>query len=96
MKILALIDLTPGADLQKLRAGLADELRGSWELYTTGTLREVYATAVPTRVVFVLEAPGVDDARAQLARLPLVSAGLMQIELIELKPFANWSLLFEK
>ena len=96
MKILALIDVAPDADLQKLRAGLTDEVRGSWELYTTGILREAYATATPTRVVFVLEAASFDDARGQLARMPLVIAGLMHIELIELRPFANWSLLFEK
>ncbi len=96
MKLLALIDVVPGADMGKVRAGLEEELRGSWELYRSGVLREVYATALPTRVVFVLEAGSEEDAQRHLARMPLVVAGLFRIELIELRPFTNWSLLFRE
>ncbi len=94
MKLLALVDLAHGADISKVRAGLEDELRGSWGLYKGGILREAYATASPTRVVFVLEAGTVAEAHGLLSKMPLVVAGLMSIEVLELKPFTNWSLLF--
>jgi hypothetical protein len=94
MKILAIVDVAPGADLQKVRQGLVDELRVSWRLYTEDVLREAYATAAPSRVVFVLEASSAVEAERQMAGMPLVVAGLLKIEFIELRPFANWSLLF--
>ena len=94
MKILAIIDVAPGSNLTELRAHLASELKGSWDLFASGILREAYATASPTRVVFVLEADSAAEAHAHLAPLPLVAAGLMHIELVELRPFVNWSVLF--
>jgi hypothetical protein len=48
MKLLALIDVVQGADIGKVRAGLEEELRGSWELYKEGVLREAYATEAAT------------------------------------------------
>jgi len=96
MKIMALIDVARGADLVQVRAGLEGELRGSWKLYESGVLREAYTTATPTRVVFILEAGSLDEARGHLSKMPLVIAGLMHIDLLELKPFTNWSLLFRE
>ena len=96
MKFLALIEVVPGAELKAIRAALVHELKGSWALYAAGTLREVYATETAGRVVFVLESFARPDAEAQLQGLPLISAGLLRYELIELRPFVNWSLLFTR
>jgi hypothetical protein len=94
MKILALLDLKSGTPIEAVRPRLIDELKGSWALYTSGVLREVYATASPTRVVFILETADLRSAEHSLSQLPLVAAGLFNIELIELRAFSNWSLLF--
>jgi hypothetical protein len=96
MKILAIIDVAPGADVAALRSDLPAELRGSWGLFSSGVLREAYATAAPTRVIFVLEATSTEEASAQLRTLPLVASGAMRFELVELRPFVNWSMLFAK
>jgi hypothetical protein len=94
MKVLALLSLVPEAQLGTVRAELANELRGSWALYASGSLREVYATEDPKRVVFVMEAEDAAAARRQLAPLPLVAAGMFNVECLELRPFVNWSMLF--
>ncbi len=96
MKCLAIIDVADGAPLPEIRAGLGEELRGSWSLYLAGILREAYATETPTRVVFVLETASEAEAAAHLDALPLIKAGLLAYSLNELRPFANWSLLFAK
>ncbi len=96
MKILAIISAAEGADFALIRQHLAAELRGSWELFTAGILREAYATASPSRVVFMLETETPTQAQALLEDLPLVKAGAFTFELIALRPFANWSLLFAK
>jgi hypothetical protein len=94
MKILALVTLKSGASLEQVRPHLLDELRGSWSLYRSGDLREVYATESPTQVVFVLEAETARAASLHLSALPLVAAGAFDVNLIELRPFVNWSMLF--
>lgn len=94
MKVLAIIDVLPGADMERIRAKIADELKGSWALFTSGILREAYATAKPSRVVFVLEAENAAHADEQLRKLPLVAAGQLTVELVELRPFVNWLMLF--
>jgi hypothetical protein len=96
VKVLAIIDVAQGASLEAARHQLAEELKGSWALLASGVLREAYATAAPTRVVFVLEADDVPRAEEHLRKLPLVAAGLFRIELIELRPFANWAALFAR
>ena len=92
--MLAILTLKPDANPDAVRSEIAHEIRGSWTLYASGTLREVYATELPTRVVFVMEAANVADAEHHLQPLPLVQAGMFQIEFLELRPFANWSTLF--
>jgi hypothetical protein len=93
MKILALIDVAPDARMESIRNELASEIKGSWALFASGTLREAYATAAPTRVVFVLEAEDDSKAEEHLGKLPLIAAGLFRFELVELCPFVNWSML---
>jgi len=94
MKLLAIVDLAEGAPLERVRAELASELKASWALFAADVLREAYATASPTRVVFVLEARDAAAAEGSLRTLPLIAAGLFRVELIELRPFVNWSMLF--
>jgi hypothetical protein len=94
MKVLAIIDVAPNASIDVIRAELKKELRGAWRLYGSGMLREAYATDVPTRVVFVLEAQDITHAEEGLRSLPLVACGLMRASLVELRPFTNWSALF--
>lgn len=96
MKLLAVIDVAATADLPSMRAELASEIRASWALFAAGVLREAYATETSTRVVFILEADDRAQAEAQLRKLPLIAAGSLRYELIELHPFVNWSRMFAR
>jgi hypothetical protein len=94
MKFLAVIEVVPGAPIEAIRGDLPQELRGSWALYASGVLREAYATESPSRVVFILEASDAADAKRHLDALPFFARGAMQVHLVELRPFVNWSMLF--
>jgi hypothetical protein len=94
LEVLAIIDVARGAKTAELRKALPEEIKGSWGLFASGVLPEAYATASPTRVVFVLEAENGAAAEAQLRSLPMVAAGSMRVEYVELRPFVNWSALF--
>jgi hypothetical protein len=96
LKILAIVTLKPEASSSAVRAQLVDEIKGSWTLYSSGLLREVYATESPARVVFMLEAADTETAADSLRGLPLVAAGMFHIEMLELRPFVNWAMLFAR
>jgi hypothetical protein len=95
VKYLAVIDVADGVTIERIQANIRDELLGSWRLFESGVLREAYATPSPTRVVFVLEADELLRADEYLRKLPLVAAGLLRVDLMELRPFVNWARLFE-
>ncbi len=84
----------PEVPLETVRAELAEELKASWALYSSGVLRQVYATENPQRVVFIVEAADAAAAKQVLTRLPMIAAGMFRMELMELRPFVNWSMLF--
>ncbi len=94
MKALAIIDVAPNTDRSALQHRLHEELNASWALYCAGGLREIYATDRPTRVVFVLESQDLSAASDLLKSLPLVKLGYFDFQLIELRAFSNWSMLF--
>jgi len=94
MRVLAILTMKSDANLESVRSDLANEIRGSWALYSSGVLREAYATEVATRVVFVIEADNAAAAKCHLVALPLVAAGIFQMEFVELRPFVNWATLF--
>jgi hypothetical protein len=94
MKILALIDVAPEASVGTIRAQIANELKGSRDLFASGALREAYPTGAPNRIVFVLEADSTARAEEHLHKPPLVAVRLLHLELIELRPFVNWEMLF--
>ena len=96
LKVLAILSLKAKASFESVRAELANEIRCSWSLFATGVLREAYATEIPSRVVFVIEADDMAAAERQLVPLPLIAAGLFDVEFMELRPFVNWSMLFAR
>jgi hypothetical protein len=79
--------LTPSAQVQERSCAIPGRCSST-------ALCEAYATGKPTQIVFVLEAKSAEEAASYLGRLPMIDAGIMTFRLIELRPFANWSLLF--
>jgi muconolactone delta-isomerase len=94
MKFLALEHERTGVRESKFTPYLAAEARSVWELYQSGTIRELYFRADRTCAVLILECPDIDSARASLATLPLVQADLIDFEIIPLVPYPGFSRLF--
>lgn len=63
---------------------LDDELRRIKELEGAGILQKLWLKADQSGAVLVLEAEDAEDARRQLATLPLVEHGIATFELTEL------------
>ena len=96
MKILALEKELPGATGEKFLPVLKDEARRVWELQQSGSLREIYFDASQHTAVLVLECGTVNEAQQLLAGLPLVTAGLIEFQLIPLAPYDGFARLFDR
>ena len=96
MKLLAIGRPRPGVDVQSAIARHVNaELQRLWKMYVDGFVREMYSPGGPG-IVLVLEAGDAGQARASLAKLPLVTHDIIEFELIELHPFAALQMLFDE
>ncbi len=96
MKVLAL-----GRDLVAPDDPRFAELRGAearavWELNQADVLREVYFRADRPNAVLVFEVADLAAARAAIDSLPLVKAGLIDFDLVPLKPYPGFARLFRE
>ena len=97
MKILAIEKEVPGVtEAQFTEAILHAEAAKAWDLYQSGVLREMYFSAEKHEAILMLEAGNAEEARSQLARLPLVRAGLIDFEIIPLVPYPGFGRLFTR
>ncbi len=94
MKFLALEHELPTATNVQFQPHLRAEAARVWELYQAGVLREVYYRADRPLAVLMLECASADEARQALRSLPLVAAGLIDFELIPLRPYSGFARRF--
>lgn len=94
MKILCISILKPGATPEKITALLKEETAHAWRSYKQGLIREWYYRTDRPGVVLVLECADVAEARRHLDELPLMKAGLIDLEYIPVGPFLPLESLF--
>ncbi|MDH3739423.1 MAG: YciI family protein [Alphaproteobacteria bacterium] len=66
---------------------LTPEAKKAFELMDDGFIRELYSRQDGNGAVLIVEAENEDDARARMADLPLVKAGLLRCEYYPVKAF---------
>ncbi len=94
MRILAFEIETAGASPAEFEPHLLEEAKGVWRLYQDGVIREAYFRSDRHTAVLVLECADLGEAKQKLSRLPLVTAGLIEFDLIPLTPYSGYSRLF--
>jgi len=72
----------------------AAEARRVWELYQAGMIRDFYFRADASSAVLMLECDDAPAARAVLASLPLVTAGLIEFDVLPLRAYPGFGRLF--
>ena len=96
MKVLALGHDLVAQDDPRFAELRPAEARTVWGLLQRDVLREVYYRADRANGVLVFEVPDVDAARAAVDSLPLVAAGLIDFDLVPLKPYPGFARLFRE
>lgn len=84
----------PDATPARLQPLLRAEIEAVWHAYRAGLIREIFERADRAGVVMICEAENAEVVEAMLAALPMAQAGLLDTQVIALKPFELWSALF--
>ena len=96
MKVLAIGHPRSGVRWEHIAPYVGEEARSVWERYEIGQVREFYLRADrQPGAVLVLECDDVAEAERLVATLPMAEAGLLDFELIPLRPFMGFRRLFE-
>ena len=96
MRILALEVEKQEVSTDDIEPLLREEARKVWMLYQDDFIREIFFRADKTSAILMLECSDIEEAKQKLAKLPLVSANLIDFELIPLVPYPGFSRLFER
>ena len=96
MKVLAIGHARGGIRWEHIAPYVGEEARRVWELYESDLVREFYLRAGGRRgVVLVFECEDVTEAERLVAALPMVEAGLLNFEVIPLRPYRGLRELIE-
>jgi hypothetical protein len=95
MKIIAFERESPGITAGEFSPYLKAEAAKVWELYQSGMARELYFRQDQSTAVLVLECSSLAEARSVLSELPLVQAGLIEFDLVPLRPYPGFARLFK-
>ena len=95
--ILAIERDVPGVTEKEFKPHLKEEEAARvLELYQAGLFRELYFRQDQPSAVLVLECADIEEANAVLNTLPLVKAGLIAFDIIQLIPYPGFSRLFAR
>ena len=94
MKILAIEKEIESTDWSNADQILKDEARQAYRLVLAGSMREMYFTEEHIAVL-ILEADNLDRAREILGTLPLVKAGMIEFDVMELRPYTGFGRIME-
>ena len=88
MKIMAIEREIDGAKCENMSEVLENEAQHVYKLYLSGTLREIYFTE-NKNAVLVLEAENKNEVIKIVNDFPLVKAGMIKFDIMELKPYTG-------
>jgi hypothetical protein len=96
MKHLVLLSPAAGTTAADFGPHRIAEAKAVWAAYASGTLREIYFSAKPPAVTLIYELPDLDAVDAELSKLPMIEAGLLDRRVVPLGPFLPLAGLFDK
>jgi muconolactone delta-isomerase len=72
-------------------ARVADEVRQARALYAQGAIRQIWHRADIPGACILWEAESEEHARSLLSTLPFAQAGMLEVSIVPLKPYAGFS-----
>ena len=94
MQFLVIAKVLEGTSTQQISPLLKLEAAKVWEYYASGLVRTIHYIADMSGAVLLFEAPNDELVNQALAEFPMAKAGILQFELLPLKPYLGIGELF--
>ena len=95
MKVIATLDGRPGAGPDDFGRFEKEEADRVWQLYSKGVLTEIYLRTDRIGAVIIMTVGSLDEARDSITSLPMVEAGLFDVEYLTLGPWPEMTRLLD-
>lgn len=95
MKLLAIEKETTPVNWNEETDILINEAYRAYELFQEGIIREIYFNEFESAII-ILECADKEEAEKVLGTLPLVQAGFIRFEVMELNPYPGFSRIIYK
>jgi hypothetical protein len=95
MKLLAIEHETSSINWNEENEVLISESYQVYHLFQEGIIRDIYFTENENAVI-ILESKSKSEAENVLATLPLVKAGLIDFEVMELRPYTGFDRIIQR
>ncbi|MEN0054322.1 MAG: hypothetical protein AAGC65_11665 [Mucilaginibacter sp.] len=82
-----------GVTTEKIQPLMLDEITGTVQAYFDGKILQWYSKTDGTGVVFILNVPTVEEAKALMESLPLGKSGYVDLQYIPLAPLQQLKIL---
>ena len=87
MKIVVVATRSDKFTAEEFAPHMGPEARKALQFVAEDFFREIYSRADGKGAIIVLEAPSEEEAQARLSELPLVQAGMLDLELYPVQPY---------
>jgi len=94
VQYLVVMKVKPGTNREQLVPLMKPEAAKAWDMMASGALRSIHFIKGPVGAVLLFEAGDEKEVEARVGQLPLVEAGLVNVEVLALTPFTGFAALF--
>jgi N-formylglutamate amidohydrolase len=94
MQILVIARVAEGVSVEQVQPHISAEAAAVWHAYAAEMLRTIHYIADMSGAVLLFEAPSMEEVVAALPKFPMIAQGLLNCEVIALKPYVGLASLF--
>ncbi len=94
MQVLVIARVKPGIPMEQVLPFVSPEAVQAWEFYASEQIRQMYYIADMSGAVMLWEGESVESVTKEAQKLPMYEAGVLDLEILPLKPYTGYASLF--
>lgn len=94
MQVLGIARVKPGIPFEQVLPFVSAEAEQAWEFYTSEQIRQMYYIADMSGAVMLWDGESLESVAQQVQKLPMVKEDILACEILPIKPYTGYELLF--
>ncbi|MGL4621551.1 MAG: hypothetical protein ACRC06_15135 [Waterburya sp.] len=94
MQVLVIARVKPETPMEKVLPFVSLEASQAWEFYASEQIRQMYYIADMSGAVMLWEGESVESVTKEAQKLPMYEAGILDFDILPLKPYTAYASLF--